>query len=165
MKKVKRKALFTVRAKALDTNEWVYGNAVFIGGKAYILSLPPQKIKEIALSALNEYLIEIDSDTLDRNIGEFDLNGTMIFENDIISEKTIDPDPYDPPEGYYLIKWVTEYNAFMAIPIDDGKLIADPVVDCDSMLAIRHTEYYVVGNTHENRVEDFVFKTSNDNKE
>ena len=114
---------------------------------------------------MNEYLIEIDSDTLDRNIGEFDLNGTMIFENDIISEKTIDPDPYDPPEGYYLINWVAEYNEFMAIPIDDGKLIADPVVDCDSMLAIRHTEYYVVGNTHENRVEDFVFKTSKDNKE
>ena len=106
MKKVNRKELFTVRAKALDTNEWVYGNAVFIGGKAYILSLPPQKTKKIALSALNEYLIEIDTDTLDRNIGEFDLNGTMIFENDIISEKTIDPDPYDPPEGYYLIKWV-----------------------------------------------------------
>ena len=108
MKKVNRKELFTVRAKALDTNEWVYGNAVFIGGKAYILSLPPQKTKKIALSALNEYLIEIDTDTLDRNIGEFDLNGTMIFENDIISEKTIDPDPYDPPEGYYLIKWRSE---------------------------------------------------------
>ena len=77
MKKVNRKELFTVRAKALDTNEWVYGNAVFIGGKAYILSLPPQKTKKIALSALNEYLIEIDTDTLDRNIGEFDLNGTL----------------------------------------------------------------------------------------
>ena len=46
----------------------------------------------------------------------------------------------------------------MAIPIDDGRLIADSVVDCDSMLAIRHTEYYVVGNSHENRAEDFVFK-------
>ena len=46
----------------------------------------------------------------------------------------------------------------MAILIDDGRLIADSVVDCDSMLAIRHTEYYVVGNIHENRAEDFVFK-------
>lgn len=79
----------------------------------YITLLKRQK--KIALSALYEYLIEIDSDTLDRNIGEFDLNGIMIFENDIISEKTIDPDPYDPPEGYYLINWVAEYNEFMAI--------------------------------------------------
>ena len=157
MKKVKQEELFIVRAKAIDTKDWVYGNVVFVAGKAYVLSIPKQKKEESVLSALNDYLIEIDIDTIDRNIGEYDLNGTMIFENDIISEKTINPEPCDPLEGYYLIKWIAEYNEFMAIPIDDGTLVFNPGLDCDSMLAIRHTEYYVIGNIHDSKIEDYVF--------
>ena len=67
--------------------------------------------------------------------------------------------------AFWHYKLEAEYNEFMAILIDDGRLIADSVADCDSMLAIRHTEYYVVGNIHENKAEDFVFKTPKDNKE
>ncbi len=155
MKKVKRNELFVVRAKAIATKEWQYGNVLFIGKKGYILSVPPRKRSATVFSSLDEYLVEIDTHTLDRNIGEYDMNDKMIFENDIIAEKRLAPEPGDSEYAYYLIKWCAEYNQFMAIGIDNGVLIEHPTCDRDLMPAIRYSEYFVVGNIHDNSIEEF----------
>ena len=155
MKKVKRSELFVVRAKGAVTNEWLYGNVIFVGKNGYILSVPPRKRSSAVMSSLDKYLIKIDTHTLDRNIGEYDMNGKMIFENDIIAEKRLASDPGDSEYAYYLIKWYAEYDQFMAVGIDNGVLIEHPTCDRDLMPAIRYSEYYVAGNIHDNSIADF----------
>lgn len=60
--------------------------------------------------------------------------------------------PGDSEYAYYLIKWYAEYNQFMAVGIYNGELIEHPSCDRDLMPAIRYSEYYVVGNIHDNRI-------------
>lgn len=71
----------TIKAKQKKNNEWVIGYYLFYNSTYYIC-VQNEKNKSI----IDYY--EIDPDTICRNLGINDRNGNLIWENDIVKDKT-----------------------------------------------------------------------------
>jgi hypothetical protein len=81
-----------------------------------------------------------------------------VFEGDIIRENVEydrELETGDVLECYYVIKWVEKYNSYLAIPFEDGKLFKNLHLFLDSLYAIRQNSFYVVGNVHDNDLNEY----------
>ena len=147
------------RAKSAETNEWIYGNPLFIGRKGYILAVPANQKAQNVLRNLGTYATEVTTKTIGRFTGSNDTDDSPIFEGDIVCEKVIydrEIEQGDVLECYHVIKWIEKYNAFIAFPIENGKMYGKQHLLLDNFQLIKQNSYYVVGNIYDNDLADYV---------
>ena len=152
---------YNCRGKSTETGEWLFGSVFFVGNRGYILTVPSNQRAKKVIENLGDYATEVDTKTVAWCIGINYTNGMPVFEGDIIRE-TVEYDRElatgDVLECYYVIKWVEKYNSYLAIPFEDGKLFKNLHLFLDSLYAIRQNSFYVVGNVHDNDLNEYKCK-------
>ena len=121
------------RGKRIDNGEWVYGYLIY--DEFYNTNVP--YIGYLCLDGAN--IEEVISETVGQYTGLTDKNGTKIFEGDVVNFKTT---------AYYFkncrIKYQSYYGRYCAIDNHGYEYPMDKIF-----------EYEVIGNIHDNKLEDF----------
>lgn len=142
-----REILF--RGKRIDNCEWVYGSFCMdaieqfnglCGVDGFICLYDKEKGK------MQTY--EVDRKTVGQYTGLKDKNGKRIFEGDIVTQNWYDYDePSDDSFGEVVF---CEYDCSFSV-MDIQKDGIDPLGRCHAY----HWEAEVIGNIHDNKLEDF----------
>ena len=142
-----REILF--RGKRTINGDWVYGD--FVHGNERKSLRDSIFVYDSETQSFNDY--EINPSTLGQYTGLTDKNGKRIFEGDILHiAKNADGlgGYYQPPLDYHVnvvVKW--DLCAWMWETLcDDKRYISFPDAWC-------HYECEVIGNIHDNKLEDF----------
>ena len=144
-----REILF--RGKRLDNGEWVYGavaNFRSIANEIYTAIMPKVDDENSMME-----LKSVDPSTFGQYTGLKDKNGKRVFEGDILHIAKIADGLggyYNPPLDYpvnVVVKW--DLCAWMWETLcEDKRYISFPDAWC-------HYECEVIGNIHDNKLEDF----------
>ena len=132
-----REILF--RGKRLDNGEWVEGfYNHFPCGR---FGVDEHMIQTVLENGKIGMLYDIDPSTIVQYTGLKDKNGKRIFEEDIV--KT---DKFSEPNKQYIIKYDLQFGAFIG---QDRYNVYFVTFDGDS------GDFEVIGNIHDNKLEDF----------
>lgn len=139
------------KAKSLDSNEWVYGSFISIGGRKFIVPYPftlgdgeeenPLPMQEfIGLQVGLGGFIQVDGETVCRNL--FLGGNKVIYENDILNK------------GGYFYKVSYEYGSFIFDVVEEHEMENDNNVLFSTLSYIDEfggsvDDYEVVGNAHD----------------
>ena len=140
-----REILF--RGKRLDDGEWVDGYLYITHNGEHEISIYNDEVN------IERWTHEVDPSTVGQYTGLKDKNGKRIFEGDILHIAKIADGIvvyYQPPLDYpvnVVVKW--DLCAWMREKLfDDNRYITFPDAWC-------HYECEVIGNIHDNKLEDF----------
>lgn len=123
---------------SIKAGDWIYGYLIIDGSRAYILNR--------VVESTNEYItIEqwcpVDINTVGQYIGQHDVDGNEVYEDDIVinMREASDDHPY-----HYRIKYFPQFAMF-ALATPDGRYMGEINLHDGTPRPIK-----VVGNAHQN---------------